>query len=104
MNPHFRKGGKAKQGSGHLWVLADYDKEDQLPHVSLQHQDRHQPSEQPNISRNNINQHQNSILNVPDRVAGSNNSNPQIQYSQKQTSLKVNLSKQSLEKDIDVII
>ena len=30
MNPHFRKGGKAKQGSGHLWVLADYDKEDQL--------------------------------------------------------------------------
>ena len=28
MNPHFRKGGKAKQGSGHLWVLADYDKEE----------------------------------------------------------------------------
>ena len=27
MNPHFRKGSKAKHGSGHLWVLADYDTE-----------------------------------------------------------------------------
>ena len=27
MNPHFRKGNKAKHGSGHLWVLADYDTE-----------------------------------------------------------------------------
>ena len=27
MNPHFRKGNKAKHGSGHLWVLADYDAE-----------------------------------------------------------------------------
>lgn len=26
MNPHFRKGGKAKQGSGHVWVLADEGK------------------------------------------------------------------------------
>jgi hypothetical protein len=25
MNPHFRKGNKAKHGSGHLWVLADID-------------------------------------------------------------------------------
>ena len=23
MNPNFRKGGRAKQGSGHVWVLAD---------------------------------------------------------------------------------
>ena len=102
MNPHFRKGGKAKQGSGHLWVLADYDKEDQLPHVSVQHQDQHHQPEQPNISRSNVNQHQNSILNVSERVTGSNNSNPQIQYSQKQASLKVNLNEETLEKDIDV--
>ena len=37
MNPHFRKGGKAKQGSGHLWVLADYDKEGQISHSQIQH-------------------------------------------------------------------
>ena len=31
MNPHFRKGNKAKHGSGHLWVLADLDdQEDDL--------------------------------------------------------------------------
>ena len=30
MNPHFRKGNKAKHGSGHLWVLADIDEEDDL--------------------------------------------------------------------------
>ena len=29
MNPHFRKGNKAKHGSGHLWVLADLDDLDQ---------------------------------------------------------------------------
>ena len=23
MNPNFRKGGRAKQGSGHVWILAD---------------------------------------------------------------------------------
>ena len=23
MNPNFRKGGRAKQGTGHVWVLAD---------------------------------------------------------------------------------
>ena len=27
MNPHFRKGNKAKHGSGHLWVLADIDED-----------------------------------------------------------------------------
>ena len=36
MNPHFRKGGKAKQGSGHLWVLADYDKEESLSQIQPQ--------------------------------------------------------------------
>ena len=36
MNPHFRKGGKAKQGSGHLWVLADYDKEESLSQIQTQ--------------------------------------------------------------------
>ncbi len=25
MNPHFRKGDKSKHGAGHLWVMADYD-------------------------------------------------------------------------------
>ena len=63
MNPHFRKGGKAKQGSGHLWVLADYDKEDQLPHVHVQQQSQQQ-LEQPNTSHSNANQLQNSNLNV----------------------------------------
>ena len=29
MNPHFRKGNKAKHGSGHLWVLADIEEADQ---------------------------------------------------------------------------
>ena len=29
MNPHFRKGNKAKHGSGHLWVLADLDNPDE---------------------------------------------------------------------------
>ena len=42
MNPHFRKGGKAKQGSGHLWVLADYDKEDQISQLHIQHSQQHQ--------------------------------------------------------------
>ena len=33
MNPHFRKGNKAKHGSGHLWVLADIDEEDDITKV-----------------------------------------------------------------------
>ena len=28
MNPHFRKGGKSKHGAGHLWVMADYEEEE----------------------------------------------------------------------------
>ncbi len=29
MNPHFRKGNKSKHGAGHLWVLADFDEQEQ---------------------------------------------------------------------------
>ena len=35
MNPHFRKGNKAKHGSGHLWVLADIE-EDQTVQKIIQ--------------------------------------------------------------------
>ena len=44
MNPHFRKGGKAKQGSGHLWVLADYDKEESLSQIQPQTTRQQNPS------------------------------------------------------------
>ena len=33
MNPNFRKGGRAKQGTGHVWVLADVS--DLRPQVGL---------------------------------------------------------------------
>ena len=35
MNPHFRKGNKAKHGSGHLWVLADIDEEEDITKVNI---------------------------------------------------------------------
>ena len=33
MNPHFRKGNKAKHGSGHLWVLADIEEDQTVQKV-----------------------------------------------------------------------
>ena len=90
MNPHFRKGGKAKQGSGHLWVLADYDKEDQLSHVHVPQQNQHQ-QEQPNTSHSNVNQLQDSNLNVTERITGSNFSNPITPYTQREPPVKVNI-------------
>ena len=37
MNPNFRKGGRAKQGTGHVWVLADQSAEP-LRQASSSHQ------------------------------------------------------------------
>ena len=89
MNPHFRKGGKAKQGSGHLWVLADYDKEDQLSHVSVQHQSLQNQPEQPKPPHDNANQQHHSSSNVTERVTGPSFPNPTKQYTQNETSFKV---------------
>ena len=93
MNPHFRKGGKAKQGSGHLWVLADYDKEDQLSHVSVQHQSQQNQPEQPKLSHDNANQQHHISSNITERVTGPSFPNPIKQYTQSEASFKVEAEK-----------
>ena len=93
MNPHFRKGGKAKQGSGHLWVLADYDKEDQLSHVSVQHQSQQNQPEQPKLSHDNANQQHHISSNITERVTGPTFPNPIKQYTQSEASFKVKAEK-----------
>ena len=89
MNPHFRKGGKAKQGSGHLWVLADYDKEDQLSHVQAQNTPH---NEHPQIAPHNGNQlnnvNPNASLNVMERIE-PNATDSVKSYSQHDRFLKV---------------
>ena len=88
MNPHFRKGGKAKQGSGHLWVLADYDKEDQLSHVHVQNtpHNEHMIAPQNGNQVNNINT--NTSLNVTERTE-PNTADSIKSYSQQDRFFKV---------------
>ena len=95
MNPHFRKGGKAKQGSGHLWVLADYDKEDQISHVQVQHTNHNEQRIVPQNGNqvNNINL--NTNLNASERVE-SNTADSIKSYSQQDRYFKVCNSYRSL--------
>ena len=90
MNPHFRKGGKAKQGSGHLWVLADYDKEDQFSHLQTQSI----PHNENRVTPHNENQvnhiNPNTSLNVTERTE-PNTTDSIKSYSQQDRFFKVSI-------------
>ena len=56
MNPHFRKGNKAKHGSGHLWVLADIEEDQTVQRIiqEVQNSSTSTPVQQPQAARQQV--------------------------------------------------
>ena len=103
MNPHFRKGGKAKQGSGHLWVLADYDKEEQLSQIHVQPTQHHdQPSVPQNGNQLGSNISVNPAVDVNEKVCPNSGSSLE-EYGQQNRTLQVSYAFKFIyfEKDIE---